>query len=1353
MANEVEVKITASTEALAQGLNQAESKVQATADSINRIADTIKTAFDGVRTSLQNIDVSLNIDMSAVQQSLNQATNTIRTRLQTISDDAVIKLKIDPANLQAEMTSVENTLRTRLSALPVQNLSFDIDLNAVKQKLSQLNAQQTKYKLKLDTANLSAEIAIVKNKITTAFANGIKARITPQLLQADVSVIRTQLQGIANKTYKAKLGIDLTYLNNQINLARTMLNGVSTGLNINIDATSNLLRTSLDRLKVSIDLLRNQMGSGGGGGSGGPAGGGGAGGSGIGGGMLASFGGNILANAISHLTSQLSQLFSEALRNAREIENMSRLANTTTQDFQEWAFASKSVGVSQEKLGDIMKDVNDKFGDYMQTGGGEMADFFEKIAPKVGVTAKEFQGLSGPQILGKYYDTLQKANVSQAEMTFYMESIANDATLLAPLLANNGEKLKEMAKQAHDLGIILSDEAIQATKEFQGALGLIGSTIKGVVGNILADLAPALKQMADNFLTYMVDSKESVDGAITAIITIFESLASICSSVVGLIGDLWSDLTQDIGDGSLQQITFMDLVSGAMKGFATVAVGLKVGIEIAFAAIRAVVTTVCEALRVAITAVLNAFDGFRDTVQLGLTILSTGFETFGTVVERVLRFDFAGARAAWKSGLADMSSMTEQYASRMMMRFGDIQTAWSSSAIKIGDAINTAVDSSAQSATVGLGVLKPQYLPSAEPEEKKTPPPSSPKVTTFNSSRGIGTGTKDEAKKSDKTDKEDSSSTGPRLVGISGNTGIGTGAHLDVRYGGVLDGKKVSAEHLARLQAGGKSLSAYKISSDFGPRKAPVPGASTFHKGIDFAMPVGTPITTNHAIKSVKTKIGSGGAGYMSTVTFDDGVVLNLLHQSPSIMDKVKGGTSKAGKSSSKSGGSSDYERTLREQQQAEEKAQKDAASLRHKYANDEKKIALDLEQSLKDIRESSKLSDAEKTAFKVQAEQEASDKVKAIQVAELLKLKALDEEEIQQQQIKAQRLYEQEMANIQALFDAGKLSNTEKVRREQQLEEQLYLIKRNGLLARLELEQQVSSITGDTKNVSPVLNDISTLDHEKSIKDKAKPKSLNDAELADFEKKFGGLTSRMSSLWDQGMQAMMNGTLTWKSATNAVLTDMASFAIGLATKELQEWMKIQAVKFAKHMGWITASTAATTSGEAVKTGAVAAGEASRLGIISVSRLKELAMESGVTIKKIMMSAYEAMAKAFASAPPPWNIAIAGATFGLVAGLTSKVASARGGYDIPAGVNPLTQLHEEEMVLPKQHANTIRALGRANLNGEGGSGFGMPSTSTQGVTNININAVDAKSVKRLLVSNGSAVAQGLQKHARNFGKK
>jgi hypothetical protein len=44
--------------------------------------------------------------------------------------------------------------------------------------------------------------------------------------------------------------------------------------------------------------------------------------------------------------------------------------------------------------------------------------------------------------------------------------------------------------------------------------------------------------------------------------------------------------------------------------------------------------------------------------------------------------------------------------------------------------------------------------------------------------------------------------------------------------------------------------------------------------------------------------------------------------------------------------------------------------------------------------------------------------------------------------------------------------------------------------------------------------------------------------------------------------------------------------------------------------------------------------------------------------------------------------------------------SAEGGYDIPAGVNPLVQTHQREMILPQEHADTIRSLGK----GRGGGG-------------------------------------------------
>ncbi|MFZ5544403.1 MAG: hypothetical protein ACOZJZ_12655, partial [Pseudomonadota bacterium] len=61
---------------------------------------------------------------------------------------------------------------------------------------------------------------------------------------------------------------------------------------------------------------------------------------------------------------------------------------------------------------------------------------------------------------------------------------------------------------------------------------------------------------------------------------------------------------------------------------------------------------------------------------------------------------------------------------------------------------------------------------------------------------------------------------------------------------------------------------------------------------------------------------------------------------------------------------------------------------------------------------------------------------------------------------------------------------------------------------------------------------------------------------------------------------------------------------------------------------------------------------------------------------------------------PILALAAMAAVFAAVSGMASNVpsASAAGGFDIPASLNPITQLHAKEMVLPAKHADVIRSL-------------------------------------------------------------
>lgn len=44
-----------------------------------------------------------------------------------------------------------------------------------------------------------------------------------------------------------------------------------------------------------------------------------------------------------------------------------------------------------------------------------------------------------------------------------------------------------------------------------------------------------------------------------------------------------------------------------------------------------------------------------------------------------------------------------------------------------------------------------------------------------------------------------------------------------------------------------------------------------------------------------------------------------------------------------------------------------------------------------------------------------------------------------------------------------------------------------------------------------------------------------------------------------------------------------------------------------------------------------------------------------------------------------------------------SIPSAAGGYDVPAGANPITRLHEREMVLPAKHADVVRSMAEGSV--------------------------------------------------------
>ena len=266
--------------------------------------------------------------------------------------------------------------------------------------------------------------------------------------------------------------------------------------------------------------------------------------------------GPAVAASIGAAAVATTALVAEQVALANELQHTANVANSSIKEIQRYTVGAKKMGIEQDALGAIFQDTSDKIGDFLSTGGGGMADFFENIAPQIGVTAEQFRELSGPQALQLYYDSLDRANLSQNEMTFYMEAMASDATTLIPLLADGGAGFDTWAQAAENAGAVMDAETIRATKELQATTDLLELSVDGAKTQFVAGFIPVLSDAAGE----LVGTADAADAA-------------------RLAGENFGEMLKSVSKIGVGAVTVFETIGTAIGGFAAGVAQLGNGVD------------------------------------------------------------------------------------------------------------------------------------------------------------------------------------------------------------------------------------------------------------------------------------------------------------------------------------------------------------------------------------------------------------------------------------------------------------------------------------------------------------------------------------------------------------------------------------------------------------------------------------------------------------------------------------------------------------------------------------------------------------------------------------------------------
>lgn len=295
------------------------------------------------------------------------------------------------------------------------------------------------------------------------------------------------------------------------------------------------------------------------------------------------------------------------------------------------------------------------------------------------------------------------------------------------------------------------------------------------------------------------------------------------------------------------------------------------------------------------------------------------------------------------------------------------------------------------------------------------------------------------------------------------------------------------------------------------------------------------------------------------------------------------------------------------------------------------------------------------------------------------------EQQAVEQDDVKtrrALRMIELEDARnaLRARADAGDITRAQELQGEMELEQRRYEIEQDALAEREQLARE------DVAAHNAVMNDIEIAQAEHLQR------------MAELERNSWRETTR-------GWQQM------WGSVQQGFQQVLSSFLRGTMT--LKDMFRGLAASIVGAFADMAAKNIATMLAQA------AAGKTIRLSEIAGNARAAAAGAYKAVVGIPYVGPF--------LAPPAAAAAFAG---------VMAFASASGGYDIPAGVNPLTQLHEREMVLPAQYADTIRGLAS-----QGGAAAAGPTI------NVTIPAIDGQSTRAWLRNGGDRqIADALRRH-------
>lgn len=239
----------------------------------------------------------------------------------------------------------------------------------------------------------------------------------------------------------------------------------------------------------------------------------------------------------------LTALAMKSASTADTIDKMSQKIGISREAYQELDFICSQSGMDVNKLQNGMKSLVSAM-DGAASGTASNVEQFKKL----GVTVTDANGnlRNSEDVMWETMEALQNCGNETEKARLATELFGKSGTEMMPLLNGASGSIEEMKNKAHDLGLVLGDEAINNGVKLTDTMDQMKRSLSAVATKLGAGLMPILQQVCQSVIDYTPQIQAFFNEFSPIVMDFFEAvmpaLMQICSEILPILMDLLTQL-------------------------------------------------------------------------------------------------------------------------------------------------------------------------------------------------------------------------------------------------------------------------------------------------------------------------------------------------------------------------------------------------------------------------------------------------------------------------------------------------------------------------------------------------------------------------------------------------------------------------------------------------------------------------------------------------------------------------------------------------------------------------------------------------------------------------------------------